>query len=114
MLDIPGMSDFRSVGRAFNRLQGWVSNLSQQMSTIPTRMTVDVGASGGAALVSINGKSGTSEDGRSVYNAKTTAGDEIEVIQGQIDSGETIPSGTNAIAIKAADGKWYMQVPVWL
>ena len=36
------------------------------------------------------------------------------VKQLQINSAATIPAGTQALVVKGADGKYFMQVPVWL
>ena len=54
MMDIPGMSDFRSVGRAFNRLQGWVAGLAQKMGNLPTRLTVGGGEEDTSAVVTVD------------------------------------------------------------
>lgn len=37
LLDIPGMSDFRSVGRAFNRQQAQIRQLTDRLSNMPVR-----------------------------------------------------------------------------
>ncbi len=37
MLDIPGMSDFRSVGRAFNRQQAQIKQMTDRMANLPVR-----------------------------------------------------------------------------
>jgi hypothetical protein len=40
LLDVPGMSDFRSVGRAFNRQQAEIKQLRQHMGSLPVRDVV--------------------------------------------------------------------------
>lgn len=40
ILDIPGMSDFRSVGRAFNRQQQEISELKRSLGEIPRRFSM--------------------------------------------------------------------------
>lgn len=46
MLDIPGMSDFRSVGRAFNRQQAQIKQVTDRLANMPVRY---VGAAAVAA-----------------------------------------------------------------
>lgn len=41
-------------------------------------------------------------------------GQDVAVTQLQIDSSETIPAGTSVIIVQTSDGKYQMQVPVWL
>ncbi len=43
MLDIPGMSDFRAVGRAFNRQQKEIGDLKARVGTLPARLTTPSG-----------------------------------------------------------------------
>ena len=44
MLDVPGMSDFRAVGRAFNRHQSEIGELKQRVGSLPSRISETEGS----------------------------------------------------------------------
>lgn len=46
VLDVPGMSDFRSVGRAFNRQQTEIESLERRVGNLPIRTPTDSGSTG--------------------------------------------------------------------
>jgi hypothetical protein len=79
------------------------SYFSQSSATFPIMITGGSGTSYQATLFE-NGVAG--EEGATTET--------IDVEQLDLASGETIPVGTWAMASKASDGKWYMQVPIWL
>lgn len=117
LLDIPGMSDFRSVGRAFNRQQAEIGELKKHLNNLPVRnAAAGSGSESGGVPVLIKSKQSGSVYLVDVYgngSAEDPTEEGVECEQLQIDTAETIPASTWAIATKI-NGSYYMQVPVWL
>jgi hypothetical protein len=113
MLDIPGMSDFRSVGRAFNRQQKELEEVKQRVGQMPSRFAVGGGGTS-TKVVSIHSHIELNTyTARIVDSEGSTTEEEIEVKQVQIRGSIEIPTGTIAVAVNVG-GNWLMQVPVWL
>jgi hypothetical protein len=80
------------------------------IETPPVPDTGGGGGGGGANAVPGTILSGSGDS----YVFESTDGTVLNVTQGQIDSSQTIPAGTFALAAIDSNGDAWIQVPVWL
>lgn len=125
VLDIPGMSDFRSVGRAFNRMQSEIKGIVDRLGFLPVRNAAIADGGGGETYpgVIVGKTSDPQQDTdhpENVYDvtiyknglgsAATT--EIVECEQLNIDSADTIPAGY-WVMVSKVNNQYYMQAPVW-
>jgi hypothetical protein len=113
VLDIPGMSDFASVGRAFNRLTADMQQTKSQVGSIPNRVPPVTNGGGSLVLAQV-----TANNSDGTINVDLYANGTFDALGSQLASTgiqaavipeyfSAMPSVGAWLAITKANGNWY-------